>query len=146
MSTPHIAAARAAERLRLAEAKLARRRQTDCGPSETARAAMRMILEWSDEGRSLTPRQIADQLAVSPASVSSILERLRAGGLISYRRNPDDGRSKLVVPFDRDVDADDIDPLTAQIRRLARGLTDEEAVSIERFLTVIADAVDRECA
>ena len=39
--TPVRDAARAVEMLRLSEARLTRRRQTGCGPSENARAAMR---------------------------------------------------------------------------------------------------------
>lgn len=138
--------ARAAERLRLAEARLTRRRQTLCGPSENARMAMRFVLERSDAGQDVTPTAVAEHLGVSTAAVTGILERLHAGGLLRYEPNPNDGRSKLVVPFDRDMDADDIDPLTATIRKLASGLPDESARQVTRFLEQIADAVDRECA
>ena len=86
-------AARAVERLRLAEARLARRRQTDCGPSENARAAMRLILERADAGLSVTPTEIAQSLAVSTASVTGMLDRLHAGGLITLAANPADRRS-----------------------------------------------------
>lgn len=138
-------AARSVERLRLAEARLSRRRQTDCGPSETARAAMRFILERADERTSVTPRAIAEHLGVSSASVSAILDRLHAGGMISVRRNPDDGRSKLIAPLDRDADADEIDPMTARIRRMASSLSTADAELVARFLEEIADAVDQEC-
>lgn len=139
------AAARAVERLRLAEARLARRRQAQCGPSETARAATRYILERSDEGEHVTPTQIADHLGISAASVTSILERLHRGGLIAFQRNPDDGRSKRVVPVDRSTDLEDIDPLGARIRELASRLSASEAEHLARFLDEIADEVDQEC-
>lgn len=139
------AAARAVERLRLAEARLARRRQAQCGPSETARAATRYILEKSDAGEHVTPTQIADHLGISAASVTSILDRLHSGGLISFQRNPDDGRSKRVVPVDRSADLEDIDPLAARIRDLASRLGAQEAEHLARFLEEIADEVDEEC-
>jgi DNA-binding MarR family transcriptional regulator len=138
-------AARAVERLRLAEARLARRRQTQCGPSESARAAMRLILERSDDGKHVTPTDIADHLGMATASVSELLNRLKAGGLITFTRNPDDGRSKLVVPVDRSTDIDDIDPLTSQIRSLGSGLTEREAEAVTRFLEAVTTAVDGEC-
>ncbi|WP_461472551.1 MarR family winged helix-turn-helix transcriptional regulator [Microbacterium sp. HJ5] len=138
-------AARAVERLRLAEARLARRRQTACGPSETARAAMRYILERADAGDPATPTDIAAHLGLATASVTGILHRLRGGGLISFVRNPDDGRSKRVVPVDRATDVEDVDPLTARIRQFAGGLTEREAEHVARFLDAVSDAVDREC-
>lgn len=138
-------AARAVERLRLAEARLARRRQTECGPSETARAATRFIYEKADAGEDVTPTEIAEHLGLSTASVTGILQRLRAGGLISFARNPDDGRSKRVLPVDRSADLEDIDPLTARIREFAAGLTEREAAHVARFLDAITEAVDDEC-
>jgi DNA-binding MarR family transcriptional regulator len=138
-------AANAVERLRLSEAKLARRRQTDCGPSENARAAMRYVLERADAGERVTPTAIAQHLGVSTASVTGMLDRLRHGGLIAFSPNPDDRRSKLVVPFDRDTDLEDVDPLTARIRALADELPVEARPHVAQFLTRVREAVDEEC-
>jgi DNA-binding MarR family transcriptional regulator len=138
-------AAYAVELLRLSEARLARRRQTECGPSENARAAMRYILERADESDAPTPTEIAGHLGVSTASVTGMLDRLHAGGLITFEANPRDRRSKLVVPFDRSTDLSDIDPLTARIRDFATALTDDEARHVTDFLRRVRDAVDEEC-
>lgn len=141
-----IDAARAVELLRLSEARLARRRQTDCGPSENARAAMRFILERVDEGaEGATPTEIARHLDVSTASVTGMLDKLHAGGLVTFVAHPRDRRSKLVRPFDRSADPDDIDPVTAQIRSHAAMLSPEAATQVADFLTLIREAVDREC-
>jgi DNA-binding MarR family transcriptional regulator len=138
-------AALAVERLRLSEARLSRRRQNDCGPSENARAAMRFVLDRTDAGENVTPTAIAQHLGVSTASVTGMLDRLHNGGLIAFAPNPDDRRSKLVVPFDRDADLEDIDPLTARIRELADEIPDEAAAHITRFLDRVREAVDQEC-
>ena len=138
-------AARAVERLRLSEARLSRRRQTDCGPSENARAAMRYILERSDESEGVTPTEIAQHLGVSTASVTGMLDRLHSGGLIAFLPNPRDRRSKLVVPFDRATDADDIDPVTAKIRAFATELSPEAAEQVAVFLERVREVVDQEC-
>lgn len=143
--TPQSDLAQVAERLRLAEAGLSRRRQADCGPSENARAAMRYVFDRSDAGRAPTPSEIAAHLGISAAAVTAILDKLHTGGLVAIRPNPEDGRSKLVEPFDRTADADHIDPLTARIRDLAAGLTDREAERMTLFLEQLADAVDAEC-
>lgn len=143
---PQTSAARAVERLRLSESRLSRRRQTDCGPSENARAAMRFILERADEGEGVTPTEIAQHLGVSTASVTGMLDRLRTGGLIAFAANPNDRRSKLVTPFDRETDLEDVDPLTAQIRALADALPPDTAAQVADFLARVREAVDRECA
>ncbi|MFS0792923.1 MarR family winged helix-turn-helix transcriptional regulator [Microbacterium sp. 1P10AE] len=142
---PSAVAARAVERLRLAEARLARRRQTGCGPSENARAAMRLILERADEGATVTPTEIAQALAVSTASVTGMLDRLAAGGLIGFVANPADRRSKFVVPFDRSTDADAIDPVTARIREFALDLPPGAADQLADFLDRVREVVDAEC-
>jgi len=136
----------AVERLRLAEARLARRRQTDCGPSENARAAMRLILDRADEDDFITPTEIANALGVSTASVTGMLDRLHAGGLIGFAANPADRRSKYVVPFDRSVADAPIDPITAEVTRLAASLPTGARGQVVEFLERIREVIDAECA
>jgi len=136
---------RAVERLRLAEARLARRRQTDCGPSENARMAMRYVFERTDAGEDVTPTAIAEHLEISTAAVTGILERLHAGGMLAFKANPRDGRSKLVVPFDRSADVDDLDPLTAAVREFAEEMPPEIIEGVNEFLERLIDAVDDAC-
>ena len=135
----------AIERLRLAEARLARRRQTACGPSETARAAMRFVWDRTDENQRVTPTDIAEHVGISTASATSMLQRLRDGGMIAYVRNPDDGRSKFVVPFDRNADLEEVYPLGARIREFAADLSPSEAERITAFLDAVTAAVDLDC-
>jgi len=144
--TPAEQVARATERLRLAESRLSRRRQNDCGPSENARAAMRFVYDRADSGEEATPTTIAAHLGISTAAVTGMLDRMHAGGLLSFRPNPQDGRSKLVVPADRTADVEELDPLTAQIKRMADALPADTAEQIAAFLGRITSAIDRECA
>lgn len=133
------------EELRRAEAHLARRRQTACGPSETDRTAMRFILEAADEELPITPTDLAKHLGISTASTTALLDRLGRGQMIDLRPHPDDRRKRLVVPVDRNDDPDLIDPLTAAIRDLSDELAPQEAELVNGFLTRITDAVKREC-
>lgn len=137
--------ARAVERLRLAESSLARRRQSDCGPSETARAAMRVVYDSADAGKRVTPTDIAATLGISTPTATTMLKRLHDGGLVAFARNPDDGRSKYVVPTDRNADVEGIDPLTQRVRDIARSMDDATAAALTKMLDAIADAVDEEC-
>lgn len=135
----------AVERLRRAESRLARRRQTSCGPSETDRSAMRFVLERADEGVDVTPTDLARFLAISTASVTALLDRLRGGGMVELREHPSDRRKKVVRPVDRSDDPDVIDPLTASIRELSEQLGDRDAHLVRAFLDQVSDIVTQEC-
>lgn len=146
LTEPHARrAADAIEELRRAEAHLSRRRQTACGPGDTERIAMRFILEQADAERPVTPRDLADHLGVTSASVTALLDRLRQGQMIEVRPHASDGRKKLVMPVDRTDDPDLIDPLTAGIRELAADLSPSEAELLAGFMDRITDLVSREC-
>lgn len=138
-------AAWAAEELRRAEAHLARRRQSRCGPSDTDRQAWRFVLERSDSGESTTPKQLADHLGITTASTTKLLQRMKAASLLQLRANPDDRRSKLVVPVDRNDDPDLVDPLTTEIRGIAQSLSGDEARIVASFLRRVVAAVDEDC-
>ncbi|MFE5408011.1 MarR family winged helix-turn-helix transcriptional regulator [Microbacterium sp. NPDC056569] len=121
------------ERLRLAEVKLARRREQQTGMNETDRAAMRYLLERVDT-RDVTPSMIVRALHLSPASGTALIDRLVARGLVVVEGHPHDRRKKLIRPFDRNIDPDHLDPLTMQLRGLASELPTDEARIVASFL------------
>lgn len=133
--------ANALERLRLAEAKLARRRQAVSGLTDTDRTAMRYILEAVDAGREVTPSRLAKRMHMSPASATALVDRLTGAGLVLVTPHPTDRRKKLVVPADRSLDPDHIDPLTRRIRLLAATLPAAEAAIIAAFLEQVIGLV-----
>ncbi|MET0303788.1 MAG: MarR family transcriptional regulator [Microbacteriaceae bacterium] len=135
----------AIEELRHAEAQLFRRRQTTCGPSETDRSAMRYILEQTDAGAEVVPRDLARHLSITSASTTALVDRLTGGGLITSRPNPRDRRSKILMPVNRSDDPDEIDPLTARIRHLTEDLSAEEAALVTGFLRQVTETVASEC-
>ncbi|MFF2488296.1 MarR family winged helix-turn-helix transcriptional regulator [Microbacterium sp. NPDC058062] len=121
------------ERLRLAEAKLARRREQQTGMNETDRAAMRYLLERVDT-EEVTPSMIVKALHLSPASGTALIDRLVARGLVVVEGHPHDRRKKIVQPFDRNIDPDHLDPLTMKLRSLASGLPASDARVVASFL------------
>lgn len=128
------------EQLRLAEARLARRRQQESGMTETDRAAMRYLLERMDR-EEVTPMMIARGLHLTPAAGTALIDRLVARGMIIVAPHPHDRRKKLVHPFDRNIDPDHLDPLTTQLRALAADLPDADARTVAAFLQKVLAAV-----
>lgn len=121
------------ERLRLAEGKLARRREQQTGMNETDRAAMRYLLERVD-AEEVTPSMIVKALHLSPASGTALIDRLVERGLVVVEGHPRDRRKKIVHPFDRNIDPDHLDPLTMKLRSLASRLPASDARVVAGFL------------
>lgn len=145
--TTHAAAndASIVERYRTAEARLHRRRQSACGPSATDRQALAYIYERADFGQPCSAKELAAHLEISSASTTAVLDRLEGVGLVTRRRNDHDRRSIAVVPVDRRIDPDQIDPLSERIATLAIDLDDDRAAAVCEFLDELADIVDDEC-
>jgi DNA-binding MarR family transcriptional regulator len=133
--------ARLLEQLRLAEAKLSRQRQAESSLNDTDRAAMRYILENDVTEVDVTPGTIATQLHLTAPAATAVVDRLVAGGLVTVTPHPSDRRKKLVVPFDRNIDPDHIDPLTTRLRAVAEELPADEATIVARFLQSVLDIV-----
>ena len=121
------------ERLRLAEARLARSREQQTGMNETDRSAMRYLLERVDT-EPVTPSMIVKALHLAPASGTALIDRLVARGLVVVEDHPHDRRKKIIRPFDRNLDPDHLDPLTMQLRTLAAELPPPEARIVANFL------------
>src|SRR6476659_10758591 len=54
-----------------------------------------MLALWEDEP--LRVSELADRLSLEPATLSPLLKRLEAGGLVTRRRDPDDERAVAVT-------------------------------------------------
>ncbi len=136
-------AARAVEDLLNAESQLARRRSSQSGPNDTDRAAMRLIIERAAADDPVTPKELAEHLQMSSASVSTLLHRLAQGGAARAIDHPDDGRRKLIVPSRSSVDSAQVEPVAARIRAIADDLSPQEAELISGFLNRVTEAITR---
>lgn len=131
----------AVERLRLAEARLGRQRAGTAGLNDADRAAVRYITELGDRGVDVTPTMLASHLHLSPSTVTGLVDRLVAKELVSLVPHPRDRRSKILVLFDRSIDPDVVDPLTARLREISARLTPRDAEVIADFLHEVTKAV-----
>lgn len=132
----------AVRELRRAEAHLVRRRQTSDGLSDIDRTALRLIIEMAAADRPATPKDLAEHLGVSTASVTSLLDRLLGDALIETRPHSADRRKKVLLPTAGTEHPDHDDPLASAIRGIADDLSDTEAQLLIGVLTRITSAVD----
>ena len=84
-----------AARLRLSATRLARRlrQQSDTGLTPTQLSALAAI----DHHGPLTPGDLAQHERVAPPTVTRVVAKLEADGLVTRQADPDDGRSALVA-------------------------------------------------
>jgi len=100
-----------------------------------------MLALW--EAEPLRVSELADRLSLEPATLSPLLKRLEAGGLVSRRRDPDDERAVAVTltPAGRRLrrKAEQIPP--AVVARL--GLELRELEELRDRLTTVIEAARR---
>ena len=98
-----------------------------------------MLALW--EAEPLRVSELAERLSLEPATLSPLLKRLEAGGLVTRRRDPADERAVAVTltPAGRQLrrDAERIPP--AVMARLGMGLGELEELR-DRLTTVIEAA------
>lgn len=95
-----------------------------------------------------TPSQLTRTLMLSPAGMTSRLDKLEAGGLIERRPDPADRRSLLVVLTDAglaSVDAAVADHVATEEAILA-ALTDAQRHALDDALTTLLAALETEPA
>ena len=98
-----------------------------------------MLALWEDEP--LRVSKLADRLSLEPATLSPLLKRLEAAGLVTRRRDPDDERAVAVTltPAGRRLREDAERIPHAVMARLGIGLAELEDLR-DRLTTVIEAA------
>lgn len=134
--------AEAVERLRLAEARLERRRESSSEPSPIERAALRFVFERADHGDPTTPSELGEFIGLSRSAITALVGRFSAQGLVAVRPHPVDGRSKILLPSDRNDHLDGDDDLTDEIRTVADELSQRDADVVVGFLDRLCELVD----
>ncbi len=135
--------AQALEELRLAEARLERRRDARSQPGEIERAVLRHVFARADADDPATPSELAVHVGLSRPAISTMLRRLEHEGLVALRPHPEDGRSKIVLPVSRNDHLDGDDALTDDIREVAARLSHDQSRAVVGFLEELREVVDR---
>lgn len=89
--------AAALSRFQLAEAAALRRARGTLGVSDTDLSALRHLLDAEGRDESVTARQLAATVGISPAGATFLIDRLERDGYVRRERHADDRRSVQIV-------------------------------------------------
>lgn len=108
------------------------------GVNRTDQRCLEALADSGDDG--LTPREIANRLALTSGSVTTMLDRLAHAGYVSRSRHPEDGRRLIVrlTPTAGRRIWELIGPHIAESTAVvAEGFATEELEAVRRFLETI---------
>ncbi|MFB2582723.1 MarR family winged helix-turn-helix transcriptional regulator [Herbiconiux sp. P15] len=128
--------------LRLSEAKLLRRLTEQSGLKENDLAAMRLLRDSAKGDRPIGPKDLANRLGITSASVTVLLDRLEKRGLAARTPNPEDRRGlRLSVTEEGlNVVASHDDP--ELVSGVFAALGADDAQLLERFFRDLAAAAE----
>ncbi|MBO9626378.1 MAG: MarR family transcriptional regulator [Microbacterium sp.] len=110
------------------------------GVNGTDQRCLELLVDAGDDG--LAPRDIADRLALTTGSVTTMLDRLEKAGYVSRSPHPSDGRRLVVRLTDaaRERIWSIIGPHIAESgAAVAERFTAQELDEVRRFLELVTD-------
>ncbi|PJJ72582.1 DNA-binding MarR family transcriptional regulator [Diaminobutyricimonas aerilata] len=89
----------------------------------------------------LSPGELARRLGISPAAVTTVIDRLTAAGHAARTPNPDDRRGVLVAAAPDSVAAAmaQLMPMIGDIDRVIDEFDEQESAAIERYLRRVVE-------
>lgn len=130
---------------REAEMAMRKRTQGSMGMNETDLTALQHIMAATGRGERIGPKQLSNHLDISPASVSTLLDRLEKSGHVVRSANPDDARRVFIECTDlahREV-RQTLRDMHSRMMFAVEDLTADEAATVIRFLERIRAGVTR---
>lgn len=118
----------------------------EMGLNATDLAAVRMLIVREQREEFVSPHQIAEQLAISTASTTKLLDRLTQSGHLERRPHPHDRRGRIVVLRDearRDFSRH-FGVRMGRMRAAMGGYDDDELRAVIRFLGDVEEALTGE--
>ena len=100
-----------------------------------------LVLLWLNEQDGMTQSELADALSIEAATVTKVLQRMEAAGLVERRQDSDDARVSRVylMPKSREL----IEPLRglwAEVeQKTIKGLSEPEVMLLRRLLLQILE-------
>lgn len=129
---------------RAAETAMRRRTRSSMGMNETDLLALRYLLEAQQDGREVSPKELAAKLGISSASTTTLIDRLARTGHVRRKPHPRDRRALVLeasAESDREV-RQTMGDMHKRMMDVARALTPEDAAVVVGFLTRMREAVD----
>lgn len=140
-----IAVLEALRGFRAAESAQRRRSQVSLGLGENDILAMRYLLRADEQGRSVGPKELAQYLGITSASITVLLDRLEKAGRIHREPSPFDRRALIIVPNapTDEVAIATLGEVREELRDVIESLSPEDAELVIRFLAEMRDALDQ---
>lgn len=132
-------------RYRESNVRMRTRVRDDMGMGEKDLLALRLLLAAQAEGRAVRQRDLAEQLSISAASSSALVDRLVRDGYAERAPHPEDRRSTAVVPTsrgDREV-RETLRGMHARMMAVAEALTPQERAVVTRFLAGLNHSLEQ---
>ena len=129
---------------RAAESAMRRRTRSSMGMNETDILALRYLFEAQQDGREVSPKELAARLGISSASTTTLIDRLARPGHVRRKPHPKDRRA-LVLEASSEADCEVRQTMGDMHRRMmevAGTLSSEDAAVVVDFLTRMREAVD----
>ena len=116
----------------------------DMDMNATDVAALRLLIIREQQGRTVSPRDIAQHLRISTASTTKLLDRLVDSGHVERQPHPSDRRARVVALTDvaRSSFFRVFGERLKAMRIVALGYDEAELDVIARFLDDLAGAMD----
>lgn len=107
-------------------------------------AALRLLIMREQQGRPVSPRDIAEHLRISTASTTKLLDRLVQSGHVERRPHPSDRRARIVVLTDESRQAFFrlFGLRLRAMREMALAYDERELEVVTRFLDDLGRAMD----
>lgn len=136
----------ATRRFRSADHEMRRRMSAGMGMNMTDLAALRCVIAHELAGDPVTPLRLAQQLEISGASTSKLLDRLTVSGHLQRIPHPRDGRSRIVVATDHAHSQvrERLSGMHEQMLEIARAVPASARQATIDFLLAMADHLGTE--
>ncbi|ASK66126.1 MarR family transcriptional regulator [Brachybacterium avium] len=136
----------ATRRFRSADHEMRRRMSAGMDMNTTDLAALRCVIAHELADDPITPLRLAQQLEISGASTSKLLDRLTASGHLERAPHPHDGRSRIVVATDHAHSQvrERLSGMHEQMLEIARAVPASARQAAIDFLLAMADHLETE--
>ncbi|WIB78188.1 MarR family transcriptional regulator [Curtobacterium sp. MCPF17_002] len=134
----------ALRRYRTSESSAQRRARESLGIGENALLALRVLLDAEKAGRTVNAKDLAEELEITAASTSALVDRLVRSGHVERHADPNDRRGVILTATGasmRDV-MRVLDQLDSRAIEATESLSGDEMAVIVAFLDQMVRAVD----
>ena len=109
-------------------------------------AALRLLIIREEQGRPVSPHEIANHLRISTASTTKLVDRLAESGHVRRAPHPTDRRARVIELTDlaRSTFFRLFGPKLGAMRGAFEEFTDQELEVAARFLAAVSGAIDPE--